>query len=493
MLFNSISYLLFFPVVCLLNFILPRRIRPLCLLVASYFFYMCWNASYALLMLTSTAITYGSGIMIQRYHDTGKHKAMKVCVALSFLSNLLILVFFKYANFIVTNVNELMVILGGQHQIGYFNVLLPVGISFYTFQALGYTMDVYRQTVQAEKNFIHYALFVSFFPQLVAGPIERTGNLLPQLKEKRKFSVDAARDGLLWIAWGLFMKMVLADNLARIVNPVYDQFANYSGVEIIIATFCFAFQIYCDFAAYSTIAYGSAKVMGIQLMENFRSPYFGTSVAGFWRRWHISLTTWFTDYLYIPLGGNRKGTMRKYANTMIVFLVSGFWHGANWTFVLWGVLNGAMIVVGEATKGVRERGMRALGIQPESKSHVFFQRVITFLLINCTWVFFRAPDIETALQIFQRIFSNLSVHKLFSASIFAMWPNAQVLFVVLCAMIVLLFVDGRRNQGLMLHDIVLNQGLFLRWAVYIGLLFAIIIFGVYGKIFAQTRFIYFQF
>ena len=228
MLFNSVSYLFFFPIVCLLYYLLPHRVRPLWLLIASFFFYMCWNASYALLMLTSILITYLSGIFIQRYHEAGKRKAMKICVALSFLSNLLILVFFKYFNFIVSNTNDVLAFLGSGERVGYLSVLLPVGISFYTFQALGYTMDVYRKTVRAEKNIIHYMLFVSFFPQLVAGPIERTGNLLPQLKEKRKFSVDAARIGLLWIAWGLFLKMVLADNLARIVNPVYDQYTNYS-------------------------------------------------------------------------------------------------------------------------------------------------------------------------------------------------------------------------------------------------------------------------
>lgn len=493
MLFNSMNYLLFFPILFCIYFLIPHRFRYVWLLAASYFFYMSWNAVYALLMLTSTLITYLSGIFIQKFHDKNNRRAMKICVACSFVLNLSILIFFKYSNFIVNNLNDLLVLFGQQQKMSNFDILLPVGISFYTFQALGYTMDVYRQQIKPEPNVFQYALFVSFFPQLVAGPIERTGNLLPQFKEHKKFSVEAARKGLVLIAWGLFMKMVLADNLARVVNPVYDNYTAYTGIEIIIATFLFAFQIYCDFAAYSYIAAGSAEVLGFSLMENFRSPYFATSISDFWHRWHISLTTWFTDYLYIPLGGNRKGRVRKYFNTMVVFLVSGFWHGANWTFVLWGVLNGAMIVLGDATKDIRGRCMRAMGVDTEGASHLFFRRAVTFVLINCTWIFFRAKDIQTALAMMQSIVSNLSLHKLFALSLFELWPNTQLVFVIVCALVMLFFVDHMRNQGVVFTQWLVAQGAFLRWCVYLSLLFAIIIFGVYGKTFIQTQFIYFQF
>ena len=489
MLFNSINYLLFFVVVFVVHFALPHRFRYLFLLAASYFFYMCWNASYALLMVTSTLVTYLSGLLIQKYHDAENRRAMKLCVAVSFIVNLAILCFFKYINFLLININELFHLFGSAQSFGMVNVLLPVGISFYTFQALGYTVDVYRQDIKAEPNVCKYALFVSFFPQLVAGPIERSVNLLPQIDIPKKFDIEKARKGLTLIAWGLFMKMVIADQLSLVVNPIYDRYAEHSGIALIIATVLFAFQIYCDFAAYSYIAVGSGKILGFEFMENFRSPYFATSVADFWRRWHISLSTWFADYLYIPLGGNRKGLLRKYANTMLVFLVSGFWHGADWSFVIWGVLNGLLVVGGDILRSLRKQKTN----QPESKSRVFFKRTVTFLLMNGTWVFFRANNVQSAFEIFEKIATDLSLHSLFSVGIFSLWPNTRVLFTACCAVAALLFVDSMRNRGTIWDEWLARQGGFIRWSVYMGLLFSIILFGVYGKIFANTQFIYFQF
>jgi len=342
MLFNSIDFLIFFPIVTIAYFLIPHRFRYLWLLFASYYFYMCWNPKYALLMATSTVITWASGILIDRANnkknktEQEKTKEKKLWVALSFISNLAILFFFKYFDFALANVNAVLAQFNFELIQPAFDVVLPVGISFYTFQALSYTVDIYRKEIYAEKNILKYALFVSFFPQLVAGPIERSKNLLVQFNKEHHFDYKRVKNGLLLMLWGFFMKLVIADRVAMVVDQVYNNYTQYAGFEIAIATVFFAIQIYCDFGSYSNIAIGAAQVMGFTLMENFRQPYFSKSVAEFWRRWHISLSSWFRDYLYIPLGGNRKGKVRKYINLMIVFLTSGLWHGASWHFVVWG-------------------------------------------------------------------------------------------------------------------------------------------------------------
>lgn len=346
MLFNSINFLIFFPVVCMGYFIIPRGKRYIWLLLASYYFYMSWNVKYVLLLFASTLITYLSSIFISYFEDREdwtEHKrrcCKKLSVASSLVINLGILFFFKYYNFTMDTVSALLEKMHITIHTPAFDVLLPVGISFYIFQALGYTIDVYRGG-KVEKNFLRYALFVSFFPQLVAGPIERSENLLRQLREEHTFSFERMKDGLLLMLWGYFMKLVIADRIAIFVDAVYGDLDNYGGWYVVIASVLFAFQIYCDFAGYSTIATGAARIMGFQLMENFNCPYLSQSVGEFWRRWHISLSSQFRDYLYIPLGGNRKGLMRKYINLMIVFLTSGLWHGADWTYLVWGGVMGS--------------------------------------------------------------------------------------------------------------------------------------------------------
>ncbi len=333
MLFNSFDFIIFFPVVVLVYFLIPQRVRYVWLLVCSYYFYMCWNAKYSLLLLFSTAVTYCGGRLVAALPAGGKRKA---ALAASVLLNLFILFFFKYFDFAVENLNGLLSLFHIRALEPRFSLLLPVGISFYIFQAVGYTVDVYRGDIGAEKNFLKYALFVSFFPQLVAGPIERSGNLLRQVGETHRFSFARMREGLLVMLWGYFLKIVIADRAAIFVDAVYGDYTRYGGWYLVVASILFSFQIYGDFAGYSIIAVGAAKVMGFDLMENFNAPYLAQSVSEFWHRWHISLSTWFRDYLYIPLGGNRKGRARKYVNLLIVFLVSGIWHGARWNFVVWG-------------------------------------------------------------------------------------------------------------------------------------------------------------
>lgn len=344
MLFNSYNFMIFFPIVTIIYFLIPHKARYIWLLIASYFFYMCWNVKYALILLASTAITYISAIFIDKedkkqLEEKQKIKSKKYWVILSIVTNLVILFLFKYFNFFLENINKFLLSFNVKLTEQRLNVILPVGISFYIFQALSYTIDVYRKTVKPEKNFLKYALFVSFFPQLVAGPIERSSNLLRQINEKHYFDFQRVKDGILLMLWGFFQKIIIADRAAIVVDTIFNNYSSYGGIYIIFAVILFAFQIYCDFAGYSGIAIGAAKVMGFELMENFKSPYLSKSISEFWRRWHISLSSWFRDYIYIPLGGNRKGTLRKYINLMIVFLLSGLWHGANWTFVIWGALN----------------------------------------------------------------------------------------------------------------------------------------------------------
>ena len=341
MIFNSMNYLLFFPVVVCIYFVLPIKIRWMWLLVSSYYFYMCWNIEYAFLILFSTIVTYLSGILMGQIgilirEKQKRQKLRKICVFGSFFLNLAILFFFKYYNFATENIKYVLDLTGVQINIPVFDILLPVGISFYTFQALSYTMDVYQGDVKAEKNLLKYALYVSFFPQLVAGPIERSKDLLGQINRPTYIEVDNVREGLLIIAWGLFVKIVVADNIAIVINPILENYLDYNGTVLAIVLMLFGVQIYCDFDGYSKIAKGSAQVLGFKLNDNFDAPYMADSIKDFWRRWHISLTSWFRDYLYIPLGGNRHGKLRKYLNNICVFLCSGLLHGAGWNYIVWG-------------------------------------------------------------------------------------------------------------------------------------------------------------
>lgn len=343
MLFNSFHFLLFFPLVCLLYYLLPPRLRWVFLLLASYYFYMNWEPVYALLIAGSTLITYGCGLLVERYR--GERRKQRLFLLGSLFLNFGILFIFKYYNFLTGSIFSLLSWLGIRFAFPEFTLLLPVGISFYTFQAVGYSLDVYRGDIKPERYLGIYALFVSFFPQLVAGPIERARNLLPQFKEIHRFDETNATQGLKLMLWGYFMKLCVADRLALYVDAVYNNVSEHNGTSLLLASIFFAFQIYCDFGGYSLIAIGAARVMGFSLMENFRRPYFAQSIKEFWGRWHISLSTWFKDYVYIPLGGNRVGRFRHALNLFVTFLVSGIWHGANWTFVLWGGFHGGTQVV----------------------------------------------------------------------------------------------------------------------------------------------------
>ncbi len=496
MLFNSLSFLLFFPAVTLIYYLIPAKYRWIWLLAASYFFYMCWNASYALLIAASTVVTYLSGILIARADRNGDAaraaRRKKLWVALSFVINLAILGFFKYFSFAVDNLNAVLGALKLSLVSPAFDVVLPVGISFYTFQALSYTVDVYRGSVKPEKNPFRYALFVSFFPQLVAGPIERTGNLLDQLNHPRKFEYNRMVSGLLVMAWGFFQKMVVADRVAVVVNTVFNDYARYAGFEIAFAVLLFAVQIYCDFAGYSNIAIGAARVMGVDLMENFQQPYFAGSVKEFWRRWHVSLSTWFRDYLYIPLGGSRKGRLRTCLNLMITFLVSGLWHGANWTFVLWGALHGALQIVEGLLKKPREALENAFHIDRTAFSYRFFNGFLTFLLVDFAWIFFRANSLRDAFGIIRNLFSTFNPYVLTNGRLLELGLDRPDLIVGLLAIAVLLIGDLLQTK-FKVSQRLMEQNLPFRLTAYTLIVVLLLVFGVYGSGYEASQFIYFQF
>ena len=493
MLFNSIDFLVFFPLVVLVYFVIPRKARYLWLLVASYYFYMCWNPQYALLMATSTVITYAGGYLLDWINQsdiTKKEKYRKLCVAASLISNLSILAIFKYANFAIENISNVLGALGFSTIEYRLDLLLPVGISFYTFQALSYTLDVYYGNIKAEKNLLRYALYVSFFPQLVAGPIERSENLLPQIQNVEKINVwnfKRIRDGLLLMIWGLFQKLVIADRVAILVNQVYDNYTQYGMVELITATVLFAFQIYCDFGGYSTIARGAAQVMGFTLMLNFKQPYLAFNIKEFWRRWHISLTSWFTDYLYIPLGGNRKGEFRKYVNIFIVFTVSGLWHGASWNFIAWGVIHAIYQIIGNLRQSLV---MKLTGKKEEVTCLIvrIGKTIVNFILVDFAWLFFCAGDFAVAVGILKQM--TVSVY---NVSLLNLGLDLTNWWILILAILILLLVDILHEKDISVIALVDKKNIVFRWILYLGLIWTTIMFGIYGVAYDTSEFIYFQF
>lgn len=498
MLFNSLDFLIFFPIVVLVYFIIPVRAQYLWLLAASYYFYMCWNAKYALLILASTAVTYVSGLLIERIkqidkENAWKSKSKKYVLVSSFVLNLGILFYFKYCNFAILTLCRIFAGVHIELNIPTVDIILPVGISFYIFQALGYTMDVYRGEIYAERNFFKYALFVSFFPQLVAGPIERSQNLLKQLATPKKFIFENAREGFLLMLWGFFLKIVLADRIAIFVDTVYGDWKTFSGFYLILATIFFAVQIYCDFSGYSTIAMGAAKILGVTLMENFNAPYLSTSVAGFWRKWHVSLTSWFKDYLYIPLGGGRKGKLRKYANKMIVFLISGLWHGAQFSFVAWGGINGLYQIIGEALQPLRNRVVTFFHLHRESLGHKLMQMLGTFILIDISWVFFRANRFREAFGILKSMITAVNPWIFFDGSLYNCGLDAKNFGLMIICIVILLFADVCKHKNIVIRNIIIDQDYWFRELFVVCAIGVILLFGIWGPSFDKSNFIYFQF
>ncbi|MFS4481946.1 MBOAT family O-acyltransferase [Hyunsoonleella sp. 2307UL5-6] len=477
MLFNSIEFFVFLPIVFVLYWFVTAKYlkaQNLLIAVASYIFYGWWDWRFLSLIAFSSLVDYTIGLLLKKTEVKTKRKFLlwvSICVNLGFLG------FFKYYNFFVQSLVDSFTLLGQPLEINTLKIILPVGISFYTFQTLSYTIDVYNKKLEPTKDFIAFTAFVSFFPQLVAGPIERATNLLPQFYNKRKFSYDLAVDGMRQVLWGLFKKVVIADNCAKYANIIFNDYQDYSGSTLLLGAFFFAFQIYGDFSGYSDIAIGVSRLFGFDLKRNFAFPYFSRDIAEFWRRWHISLSTWFRDYLYIPLGGSRGGTSMKIKNTFIIFLVSGFWHGANWTFIVWGALNAIYFLPLMLTNKNRVNTdiVAMSSILPNIKE--IFQMSATFFLTLIAWVFFRADSVTHALLFLKGIFNT----SLFSN--FQIFPTTILLLVLFFTWIEWL---GRRGEYAIANIDALNKP--LRWLFYV--LIIVLMFSFTGE---QQEFIYFQF
>ena len=469
MLFNSIAFLLFFPIVCVLYYMIPVeriKVRNLLLLAASYYFYMNWEPAYAMLLLTSTVVTYLASLGIGHFQEKRKKK---LCLIGSLVLNLSILFLFKYYNFLASNIEAAFQWSGLGMDIPEFGLLLPVGISFFTFQALGYSIDVYRGQTKVERSFPTYALFVSFFPQLVAGPIERSRNLLPQFRQSHRFCYDEVMVGVRLMVWGYFMKLVLADRCGIYVDTVFNNIDKHNGGSYLVASLLFPFQIYGDFAGYSLIAIGVARILGFRLMENFHRPYFACSIGEFWHRWHISLSTWFKDYVYIPLGGNRVGRCRQYFNLLVTFVVSGIWHGANWTFLFWGMLHGGLLCMEKALH---------IGKRPYSGLNRFLHWLITFLLVCFAWILFRASSLTDAVSVVTGIFNDFGL------------PYRESGTVLGITMALLLLFVKESLQEAQWRSPVTGISRICVQHLYLSLMIAaILLFGVLDS----TQFIYFQF
>jgi D-alanyl-lipoteichoic acid acyltransferase DltB (MBOAT superfamily) len=488
MLFNSTHFAVFFPLVVGVYFATPHRFRWCLLLAASYYFYMCWRPGYVVLIMISTLVDYAAGILMGRTPDRVVRRRYLI---LSLCSNLGLLFFFKYYNFF----NDTLRIFTDSLDLGFSlpasHFLLPVGLSFYTFQSLTYTIGVYRGTVKPEKHLGLFAAFVCFFPQLVAGPIERAQNLLPQFLEKHAFDYDRVTNGLKLMTWGLFKKCVIADRLAQLVDHVYNNPTQYQGPPLALATVFFAFQIFCDFSGYSDIAVGAAQVLGFKLMTNFRRPYFATSVGEFWHRWHISLSTWFRDYVYIPLGGNRVRLARWYYNLLVVFLLSGLWHGAHWKFLAWGALHGSYMICGHALRSVRATITALTGLERAPHLRHALQIALTFGLVCFAWIFFRANNLADAVYIVQHLCRGwsmlLDVPRL-RDTVFSLGLPRDEFMLALAMILVMECAHILQARGSVLRRLA-GQPIWLRWTVYSLLLWCIFLFGV----FRHKEFIYFTF
>ncbi len=478
MLFNSFEYFLFLPAVVLLYFLLPFKWRNPFLLIASYYFYMSWKWEFGFLMLFTSAVNYVAGLKI---NASKSRRTQRLWLTLAIVASLGVLVYFKYANFFISEASALLRTLGADIRESYLNVILPVGISFFTFQALSYSIDVYKDKMHVERNFINFTLFVSFFPQLVAGPIERATNLLDQFKKEQHFSSDRLLEGSKLIIWGLFKKVVIADRLAAYVEQIYASPEVFGGSTLFLATFFFAFQIYCDFSGYSDIAIGSAHILGFRLMQNFNLPYLAKSVRDFWHRWHISLSTWFADYVYKPLGGNRVSTGRWMFNIMAVYLVSGLWHGANWTFIIWGGIFGVLYILEFLGDKLLKR-VRLDEVFYNSKLIHPFRVAVIFLAVLVSWVFFRADNTGDAWHIITHMFTGWDQMPYLGSSAF----ETVLGFALILLLYVIQILQYRGVASIYMGHTVVPRS--LRWAGYALLLVMIAMFGV-----SSEQFIYFQF
>ncbi len=479
MLFNSLHFVVFFILVTTTYFLIPHKFRWQLLLAASCYFYMVFMPVYILILGFTIVVDYFVGIWLE---DTSDRKRKKWILVLSLIANIGVLAFFKYYNFLNDNLSILLNVWGYENEVPRLGILLPIGLSFHTFQAMSYTIEVYRGRYPAERHFGIYSLYVMYYPQLVAGPIERPQNVLPQYHAKQHFDYDRVTSGLRLMAWGFFKKVVIADRISPMVDHVYGNPEAFTGFSLIAATILFAFQIYTDFSGYSDIAIGCSRIMGIRLMDNFREPYFATSLNEFWGRWHISLSTWFRDYLYIPMGGRRVKVNRHFFNIFITFLISGIWHGANWTFVIWGSLHGIFLIAETIVKRLKP------DVNKTSLVQRILKQVWVFSLVCITWVFFRAESVSEAWHIVTHMTVNLGE----SFTVFLTQKLGADFYdwVIVASSVGIMLLVEFKKQTTVISQWILSMPKTLRWSVYLLLIFYIISFGQFEYF---RQFIYFQF
>ena len=481
MLFNSVEYFVFLPIVVIVFFITPVRARWAWLLAASWYFYGSWSARYLALFIANTAVAYLAGLALGRVEARGPRKAIAIGAVGLLLGTLFA---FKYLDFVLSSLSSVLRLLGAGVALPIVKLTLPVGVSFYTFQAIAYVVDVHQRHVPVERHPGVFALYKAFFAQLVAGPIERPHRLLPQLNRPTRLEYQRIATGASLIVWGMFKKVVIADRLAIYVDDVYDHPGQYHGLPIIVATYLFAFQIYCDFSGYSDIAIGSARCFGYDLMQNFDRPYLARTTREFWSRWHISLSSWFRDYVYIPLGGNRVSPWRNQLNLLLVFLLSGLWHGAAWTFVAWGALHGFYLLFGLWTAGLRGRLASVLGLARVPRLHAWFGRTVVFHLVTFAWLFFRAKGFGTAWTLIK----DAGRIEIKPGALLVHSMGAYELGIGVAALLYLWAVHLWQT-GANTADFLATRRLPVRWGLHYAMLAAILLFGEFNL----TEFIYFQF
>ena len=503
--FSSIYFILFFITIILIYYILPVKARNIWLLAGSLVFYIFAGINAFFILAAVILFTYFSAILMEKNKS---HSGRKLLLALAVFLILMTLFILKYLKFVLINIPDSIFKFNGME------IILPLGISFFTLKAIGYLIDVYRGNIEAEKNILHFSLFLSFFPYIVSGPIERAGNILPQIKQKKRFNYENFCHGLQIMLWGYFLKLIVAERAAMIADKVFNDYTNYSGIPVIIGFIAYSLQLYFDFSGYSLIAIGTGKALGFDIIKNFNQPYFAVSVNDFWKRWHISLTSWFRDYLYIPLGGNRKGVLRKYGNILIVFIISGIWHGANWTFMFWGLLHGLFQIMGDFLKKTRLKIVAFLRIKRDCFSYRFLQRGFTFVLVTLAWVFFRSVNLKQAFEMIYRSVAGFNLAEAFGSydTYYFSWiPSGLFLteggenwflnlgldslnWVIFISGIIIVFVMDlilyKKKSPLKWLD---NQNLLFRWFIYLFLIFLVLTFGIYGTGFSASSFIYANF
>lgn len=466
---------------------MPQKAKPYWLLVMSYGFYSLFGIKNLLILLATTIVVYIGACFIEKYQ--GDKKKKNIILILELIFSIGLLVVFKYSNFIIENVNTIAEKLHMSYQFNEVSLILPAGISFYVFSVISYTIDVYRGTYAAEKNFFKFALYISYFPKVTSGPIERFGDFKEQLERKITFDYENVKDGFLLAALGFAQKLIVADRLGVMVSTVFGNYNQYSGFTVFLASIMYTLQIYWDFTGYTNIALGASQMLGIKMKDNFRQPYLAVTIRDFWKRWHISLTSWFGSYLYIPLGGNRKGKLRKYINIMIVFGVSGLWHGASWNFIIWGLLHGVYQVmedvIAPAINGINKK----LSVRTDTFSYRFGQRTVTFLLVNFAWIFFGANGTRNALGIIKQMFAEFNPWIFFDGSLYKLGISQKQFSLTLFVIGILIFIDICREK-ISMRDWIRKQNLWFRWLLYLMLLFGVIIFGYYNNGYDASSFIY---